>query len=67
MMIPFEASKYHAYARECLRQAETADKVETRDKLMELSRVWLEAALNEERYRIGSAGEPHLAAKPVAA
>jgi hypothetical protein len=57
-MIPFEASKYHAYARECLRQAETADKVEARDKLMELSRVWMEAALNEERYPIGSAGEP---------
>ena len=49
-MIPFEASKYHAYARECLRQAETTDKVERRDKLMELSRVWMEAALNEERY-----------------
>ena len=66
-MIPFEASKYYAYARECLRQAETADKVETRDKLMKLSRVWMEAALNEERYRIGSAGEAQLAAESVAA
>jgi hypothetical protein len=47
--VSFEADKYHAYARECLRQAETAGKAEIRDKLMELSRVWRDAALNEER------------------
>jgi hypothetical protein len=46
-----EAKKYRAYARECLRQAETAEKAEAREKLIELSRVWMEAALNEERLR----------------
>jgi hypothetical protein len=49
-MIPFEANKYRAYARECLRQAETADKREARQKLIELSRVWTAAALNEVRF-----------------
>jgi hypothetical protein len=49
-MIPFEANKYHAYARECLRQSEAAGKAETRKKLIELSRVWMAAALNEERH-----------------
>jgi hypothetical protein len=46
--MPSEAKKYHAYARECLQQAEKADKPETREKLLELSRVWLEAALRED-------------------
>jgi hypothetical protein len=46
-----EAKKYHAYARECLEQAEKADTPEMRDKLIELSRVWLEAALREEGLR----------------
>jgi hypothetical protein len=43
-----EAKKYHAYARECLQQAEKADTSETREKLIELSRIWMEAALVEE-------------------
>jgi hypothetical protein len=43
-----EAKKYHAYARECLEQAEKADTLEIRERLIELSRVWLEAALREE-------------------
>ena len=46
--MPSEAKKYHAYARECLYQAEKVDAPETREKLIELSRVWLEAALREE-------------------
>ena len=46
--MPSEANKYHAYARECLQQAKKADKPETMEKLIELSRVWLEAALREE-------------------
>jgi len=46
--MPSEAKKYHAYARECLHQAEKADAPETKEKLIELSRVWLEAALREE-------------------
>jgi len=48
-MISLEAVKYHAYARECLRQAETTDRPETRQKLIELSKVWMAAALDEER------------------
>ena len=47
-----EAKKYHAYARECLKLAETADKPETRQKLIELSRVWMEAALSEEKHHL---------------
>jgi hypothetical protein len=46
-----EAKKYHAYARECLHQAEKADIPQRREKLIELSRVWLEAALREEGLR----------------
>jgi spermidine synthase len=46
-MLP-EAKKYHAYARECLELAEQADSAEIRQKLIELSRVWMEAALREE-------------------
>ena len=46
--MPSEAKKYHAYARECLHQAEKAGAAETKEKLIELSRIWLEAALREE-------------------
>ena len=46
-MVSFEANKYRAYARECLRQAEKAEKPEARQKLIELSRVWTAAALKE--------------------
>jgi len=49
-MLSFEANKYQAYARECRRQAETAEKSEAREKLIELSRVWMAAALNEVRF-----------------
>jgi hypothetical protein len=45
-MVFSEARKYHAYARECLRLAETAEKSDVREKLIELSRVWMDAALN---------------------
>jgi hypothetical protein len=47
--VSFEANKYHAYARECLRQAQATDKAEIREKLISLSRVWMDAALNEEQ------------------
>jgi hypothetical protein len=39
-----EVVKYRDYARECLRQAEQADTPERRDKLIELARIWAEAA-----------------------
>jgi hypothetical protein len=56
-----EAKRYHAYARECLRLAEAADKSDDREKLIELSRLWTEAALREERLVLESR-----AAKPAA-
>jgi hypothetical protein len=40
-----EAVKYRDYARECLRQAEQAESPERREKLIELARVWTEAAI----------------------
>jgi hypothetical protein len=57
-----EAKKYHAYARECLQLAEKADRAEVRQKLIELSRVWSEAALNEERHYRGDHSAPPMQA-----
>jgi hypothetical protein len=48
-MILSEAKKYHAYARECLELAEEATRPDVRERLVELSRVWMEAALEEEQ------------------
>jgi hypothetical protein len=52
-----EATKYYAYARECLRQAEAADTPDKRDKLIELSRIWVEAALIGERQQLDAGRE----------
>jgi hypothetical protein len=43
-----EAKKYHDYARECVRLAVRAETPELRDKLIDLARVWMDAALTEE-------------------
>jgi hypothetical protein len=43
-----EAEKYRAYERECLRQAQQAHSSERRTKLLELARVWADAALAVE-------------------
>jgi hypothetical protein len=43
-----EAEKYRAYERECLRQAQQAHSSERRDKLVELARIWADAALAVE-------------------
>jgi len=43
-----EAKKYHDYARECVRLAGRAQTPELRDKLIDLARVWMDAALTEE-------------------
>jgi hypothetical protein len=51
-MMLSEAKKYHAYARECLKQAEQATRPDVRQRLIELSQVWMEAALTEERHRL---------------
>ena len=42
-----DAKKYFAYARECARQANEATSAERRDKLLELARVWMIAALTD--------------------
>jgi hypothetical protein len=43
-----EAKKYHAYARECLQMSKNTDSAGTRQALIELAHVWMEAALREE-------------------
>jgi hypothetical protein len=43
-----EAEKYLEYARECVRLADHADTPETRDKLFDVARVWMDAAMTEE-------------------
>ena len=49
-MMLSEAKKFHEYARECLQLAEQATEPDTKKSLVELSRIWMEAALNEERH-----------------
>jgi hypothetical protein len=59
-----EAKKYLGYARECARQAGQAHTEERRGKLIELARVWMAAALNEEaakRKRPSPSGLPRIA------
>jgi hypothetical protein len=43
-----EAEEYWQYSRECAKQAVQADTPEHRDQLLDLVRVWTEAALCEE-------------------
>ena len=52
-----EAKKYHAYARECLKLAGEATNSDLRKRLVELSRVWMEAALEEEKNFLASKRE----------
>jgi hypothetical protein len=44
-----QANKYHRYARECVRLAEEENSIEKRNKLLELARVWMDAAIIEEQ------------------
>jgi len=46
--MPCEAEKYWQYSRECTKQAAQAETPELRDQLLDLARVWTEAALSEE-------------------
>ena len=46
--MPSEASKYLDYARECIRLAGHAESADARDKLIDLARVWMDAAMTEE-------------------
>jgi hypothetical protein len=45
----WHVQKYHGYSRECVRLAEEASSAEKRNKLLELARVWADAALVEEQ------------------
>jgi hypothetical protein len=49
-MMLSEAKKFHSYARECLQMAERATEPDTKKSLVELSHIWMEAALKEERH-----------------
>ena len=50
-MILSEAKKYHIYARECLKLAE-ADETDVPEWLIELSCIWMNAALTEEMHYV---------------
>jgi hypothetical protein len=57
-----EAKNYYDYAREYVRLAEEANSVETRNTLLELARVWMDAALIEERAAVRAHTDAHTAA-----
>jgi hypothetical protein len=57
----YEAKKYRAYARECLQLAEKAASSQVREKLIALSRVWMEAASNEDRHSLSGLAGPRAA------
>jgi hypothetical protein len=46
--VPSEAQKYWQYSRECTKQALEAPTSKKRDQLLDLARVWTEAAIREE-------------------
>jgi hypothetical protein len=54
-----EAQKYVVYTRECLRLVETADRSEDREKLIELFRIWMDAALREIRHGLEAERSKH--------
>jgi hypothetical protein len=48
-------SQEHAYARECLQLAGQATEPNIRKSLIDLSHIWMEAALKEERHIFSNA------------
>jgi hypothetical protein len=46
--VPSEGEKYWQYSRECTKQALEAETPQLRDQLLDLARVWTEAAVCEE-------------------
>ena len=48
-VMSWQAKKYRDYASECLRLAQQADSIEKRNKLLELARVWADAAVVEDQ------------------
>jgi hypothetical protein len=62
-----ETKKYLDYARECLKLAESADRTDHRERLIELSKVWMEAAMNEQRHHLsGIAGRSSVSSSDFA-
>jgi hypothetical protein len=52
-----EAKQYWQYSRECNRQALQAKTPDLRDQLLDLARMWTEAAVREEiNAKVGGAG-----------
>ena len=49
-MMLSEAKRFHSYARECLQLAEQATEPDIKKSLIELSHIWMAAALKEERH-----------------
>jgi hypothetical protein len=49
-LMSWQAKKYRGYATECVRLAQQADSIEKRNTLLELARVWMDAALVEEQF-----------------
>jgi hypothetical protein len=60
-----EAKKYHGYARECVRLAGAAETPELRDRLIDLARIWIDAAMIEEETEEKSTRPSSLAPPPV--
>jgi hypothetical protein len=59
-MMLSEVRKYHAYARECLQLAEKATEPDIQNSLIELSRIWMEVALQEEKRQLElTSGKSH--------
>ena len=48
-VMSWQARKYRDYASECVRLAQQADFIEKRNKLLELARVWTDAAVVEDQ------------------
>jgi hypothetical protein len=66
--MPGSANECEAYARDCVRLAEHPNAPpEVRDRLLEMARMWMEAAMDEEKRGAGfmppspsdSSHEPH--------
>jgi hypothetical protein len=53
--MPSEAAKYIDYARKCIGLAECAKSDAERDKLVDLARVWMSAAMDEDEVANASA------------
>jgi hypothetical protein len=51
-MMLSQVQRYQAYARECLELAERATRSDVRQGLIELSHVWMEAALTRGKGQI---------------